>query len=134
MSLAEIDEEIKRLTKRIERIQREERDASEDGRSRGKLGLPPQGPVYKNLPDLKDVKVPKGFERAPITHDVDPEKAIRLKQAEDELKQALLAANREEILARVRKIRKHQSRNPLGKPVTVREEQRDNLRELILNN
>ena len=129
MSLAEIDQEIKRLTRRIEAVQRE---GTSELRSTSKPR--PLRPQYTGLPDLeKDLKVPKGFERAPITHDVDPEKAARLAKAEAVLREALLAVNRQDTLALVRKIRRHQTRNPLGKPVTVREEREDRLKALVVD-
>lgn len=129
MSLAEIDEEIRRLTRRIENIQKE------GGKTRSS-SKPALRPEYKDLPDLeKDMKVPTAFERAPVTHDVNLEKAARLAKAESELRDSLLQANREDTLALVRKIRKHQARNPLGKPVIVRnEETLDILQQLVINN
>lgn len=134
MSLAEIDEEIRKLTRRIEAIQKETLPVAMNEAVNAK-----QPPVmkanYSSLPNLQNIDYPKGFERAPITCDIDPGKAERISALEASVRETLVAKNREENLTLLRKIRRHQSHNPLGQQVEPEriKETRDSLRDRILN-
>jgi hypothetical protein len=111
-TLEAIDCEIERLSKKIESIQRKAENFNTSDKPRN---TPLMRPNYSGLPDIQNFEVPKGFERAPATHEVDPEKAGKLENAESELRSALLDLNKQDTLLLLRKIRSHQARNPLGK-------------------
>ena len=133
MSLKEIDDEIRKLTKRIEAIQKETiRLPHGDGSDEISRSAPPK-PDYSTLPSLKNIECPKGFERAPITCEPDPGKAERIAAKEASLRELLLAKNREDHLALIRKIQRHQSRNPLGKFSPLETTKPDLLRDRMIN-
>lgn len=108
-SLEEVDEEIKRLTEKISILQKE-----------AEIFPMPLSPLsgqekqikplkFTNLPDLNNVEIPKGFERAPITCPFDPEKPKRLAALEQDLSEALWLKNRQDVMALVNKIRSSSS-------------------------
>ena len=107
VTLSEIDEEIKRISKHIESIQIEEarlhRDDEKDTVIR---------PKYANLTDLKNFQIPRGFERALPSHEVDPDKAAKLASLESGLRDTLNSINKEESMSLVRRIHLHQTRKP----------------------
>ena len=107
-TLESVDAEIKRITLEIERLQKEvERPPSPKGRE-GMLV-----PDFGNLPDLNNVPLPKGFQRAPVTCPYDPAKGERLAALEAELREQLLSRNKEDSLALLRRILKHQAVNKI---------------------
>ena len=118
-SLAAIDEEIKRISQRIESIQKEEA-LYESKQSHQKADACVIQPKYSSLTDLKNIQIPKGFERAPITHNYDPEKALKLSLVEDSLRKVLVDRNRESLVSLVRRIQINQSQ-------TTAEHQSDNM-------
>ncbi len=128
MSLAEIDEEIRRLAKRIESIQKD----VPAGRQQTVKEDQVIKPEYKNLPDLQNVEYPKGFERAPPSHETDRGKAERVASLEAAVRESLLQLNRQDTLVLIRKTGRHQFKNPIGTlpPDTQTE---DNLRKRMLS-
>ena len=110
-SLSEVDAEIKRLTDEIEKLEKEvQRPVSPPPRT----GVMKQViPHYVDLPDIQNIKIPSGFERAPITCPYDPKKAERLVGLERELRDSLHAINRTESLALVKRILDHQAKNKI---------------------
>ena len=102
-SLSEVDEEIRRITSEIERIQKEtDRSVSPERK-------PAVVPKFSNLPNFNELNLPKGFERAPVTFPYDPTKAQRLAALEAELRESLITKNRQECMALVNRIHRHQA-------------------------
>ncbi len=132
-SLAAIDEEIKRISQRIESIQKEEA-LYETKQIYHKADACVIQPKYSSLTDLKNIQVPKGFERAPITHNYDPEKALKLSAVEESLRKVLVDKNRENLVSLVRRIQINQSQttgektsdlNNINAPAQTHDELRD---------
>jgi hypothetical protein len=110
-SLSEVDAEIKRLTDEIEKLEKEvQRPVSPPPRAGVMKQIVPQ---FVDLPDIQNIKIPTGFERAPITCPYDPSKAERLVVLEEELRESLQAACRTESLTLVKRILDHQAKNKI---------------------
>ena len=97
-SLKRVDAEIKKLAREI---------AAPAG-ERPKFVRPD----YSNLPSV-DVAIPSGFPRAPVTHPYDPTKAAKLAEAEAALRDSLLGRSRQDTLALLERIHRHQAKHPI---------------------
>jgi hypothetical protein len=131
-SLQRVDEEIRRLAAELAAMDRVA------GGSSGVKIRAVKVPDYSNVPSL-EAEIPRGFPRAPITHPYDPAKAERLAAAEAELRDSLLGKNRQDTLALLSRIHRHQSAHAIvdkstdtTKSASVRPE--DPVRDYVLSN
>ena len=112
-SLAHIDAEIERVTGQIVKLQEKELGTQiapvKESQKTHTL-------VFHDLPDIQNIEIPAGFQRAPITFSYDPGKAEKFAQLEKKLKEMLEDQRDRDVQEVVKKIRDHQAANPIRGP------------------
>jgi uncharacterized small protein (DUF1192 family) len=112
-SLAAIDSEIARVTAEIAKIH-----------AQAEYQIPPVSTdslTYNDLPDIQNIYIPSGYERAPMTFPYNPSKLKKLAEMGNDLKDVLKCKRDEDIAILVRQIHRHQCMNPIrlkGEEVT----------------
>jgi hypothetical protein len=110
-SLAHIDAEIERVTGQIVKLQEKELHVVSQPMKKTERENPTL--IFHDLPDIQNIEIPTGFQRAPITFNYDPTKAEKLAQLEDKLKNLLEDERDRDVKDLVKKIRDHQAANPI---------------------
>jgi len=103
-SLDEIDSEIARVTAEIARIHSQADYPMTTESSRR---------IYHSLPDIQNVHIPSGYERAPVTCPYDPSKSKRIDALEMELREILEAKKADDLAVLIQQVHRHQSQFPI---------------------
>ena len=114
MSLTSLDAEIRRVSLEIAHLQAEAERSEERALSLSPKKKFPIVPEFKNLPNCVDPPIPTAFQRAPITCPFDASKALKMAELEREAKQLLTNLVREDCLAVLHRVHKHQAAEMQG--------------------
>lgn len=109
-SLAQIDAEIERVTAEIVKLQ--EKEMVTQTKPPTTPPPPPRKLIFHDLPDIQNIEIPSGYQRAPITVNFDPAKAEKLCQSENRLRNLLEDERDRDVKELVRTIHSHQAANP----------------------